>query len=52
MPDFELKILAFTCNSVFFFGLFSALADPRKEKNGSKRNSCRPARKNWGWDLT
>jgi hypothetical protein len=37
MPDFEPKILAFSCNwysSVFFFGLFSPLADPRKENCG------------------
>ena len=30
-PRYEPRILAFACNSAFFFGLFSPLADPRKE---------------------
>jgi hypothetical protein len=49
--DFEPKILAFSgnwCPSVFFFGLFPALANPSKEKNGLKRNTGCPARKKWG----
>jgi hypothetical protein len=46
--EFEPKIVGFLCkwcSPVFFFELFSVLADPPKEKNGSKRNSGRPARK-------
>jgi hypothetical protein len=36
---FEPVIIGFVCNSVFFFGLFTPLADPPKEKIGLKRNS-------------
>jgi hypothetical protein len=42
MADFEPKILAFCCNSVFFFGAPSSPASARKEKNWAKRNLRSP----------
>ena len=45
LNKFKLIDSWFWCRSVFFFELFPALADPHKEKNGSKRNSGQPARK-------